>query len=198
MKHLRRLGRALWEAQWLLLGLVGLAAVILGFVGFQRHFDALGDTPSVWDVLYRDLQLFVLEWGSVARPVPWELQVARFLAPAVTAAAAVGALLAIFHEEIEMLRIRRMVGHVIVCGLGRNGLPLVRSLRQRGHRVVVMERDSTNEYVRVCRDIGAPVLIGDARDRELLHKAGLQRARHLIAVCGTDGLNDLWIDMLPR
>jgi hypothetical protein len=188
MRYLRRLGRALWEAQWPLLGLVGLAAVILGFVGFQRHFDALGETPSAWDVLYRDLQLFVLEWGGGPASVPWELQVARFLAPAVTVAAAVRTLLAIFREQMEVFRISRMAGHVIVCGLGREEF-LVRSLRQRGHQVLVIERDPNNEFIEVSRDSGALVLIGDARDRELLRKAGVHRAEHLISICGADGIN---------
>ena len=189
MSHLRRLGQAPWEAQWLLLGLLGLLAVILGFVGFQRHFDALGQTPSVWDVFYRDLQLFVLEWGSAPSPVPWELQVARFLAPAVTILAAVRTVLAIFREEIEMLGLRRMAGHVVVCGLGQKGSLLVRSLRERGRCVVVVERDPHNEFLEVCRNSGALVLTGDARDRELLRRARVQRATHLISVCGADGVN---------
>jgi hypothetical protein len=189
MSHLRRLGQVLWEAQWLLLGVLGMLAVTLGFVGFQRHFDALGQTPSVWDVLYRDLQLFVLEWGSEPRPVTWELQVARFLAPAVTVLAAVRTVLAIFREEIEMLELRRMAGHVVVCGLGQKGSLLVRSLRERGRRVVVVERDPHNEFLEVCRNSGALVLLGDARDRELLRGARVQRATHLISVCGADGVN---------
>ena len=75
--------------QWILVALLGLAAFVLGVVGFTGFFAALGEPRSFWDVLYLTLQLFILESGSVSGPVPWELEVARLLAPTVAAYTAV-------------------------------------------------------------------------------------------------------------
>jgi hypothetical protein len=175
--------------QWLAVGTAGFAALILGFVGFTKFHFALGESQSVWDRAYLTLQLFVLESGSVTGPVPWELEVARLLAPAVAGYAAVKALAVIFRERFERLRVRFSRRHIVICGLGRKGLLLARSLRARGERVVLVESDSHNDLIEPARADGALVLIGEARDRQMLRRARVGRANHLIAVCAEDGVN---------
>jgi hypothetical protein len=55
--------------------------------------------------------------------------------------------------------------------------------------VVVIESNPANTHLAGARERGIGVLIGDATDRALLRKAGIRRARHLIALCGSDGTN---------
>ena len=182
--------RRFWKhIQWPLVGLLTVVALVLGFVGFGSFFAALGEPRSQFDVLYLTLQLFVLESGSVWGPVPWELQVARLLAPAVAGYAAVGALAILFREEFGRFRVRFFRGHVVICALGRKGLLLAKSLRKRGNRVVIVEEDAENDRIETAREYGAVVLIGDARDPEVLRNAGVTRASHLVAVSGDDGVN---------
>jgi hypothetical protein len=54
-------------------GVLGLVALVLGFVGFDEYLDEIGSPHGFWDVLYLDLQLFVLQSGAVrAGPaLPW-------------------------------------------------------------------------------------------------------------------------------
>src|SRR5437867_7742418 len=61
----------------------GLAFVSLwlGYIGFQRHFLAIASPRSSLEILYRSLQLFALEFGDVSGRLPWQLEVARLLAP---------------------------------------------------------------------------------------------------------------------
>jgi hypothetical protein len=182
--------RRLWKyVEWPLVAVLGLVALIFGFVGFARFYAALGDSRSSWDVLYLTLQLFVLESGSVSGPVPWELQVARLLAPAVAGYTAVRALAILFRERFERYRIRFLRGHVVICALGRKGLLLAKSLCERGDRVVIIEEDAENDLIETARGYRAIVLIGDARDRQVLRNAGIHRASHLVAVSGDDGVN---------
>jgi hypothetical protein len=154
-----------------------------------------------WDKLYASLQLFVLESGSLdvllgaenPPTVPWQLQLARFLAPLVTvftAVAALSALALIFREQFSRVRVRWLVNdHVLICGLGRCGSRLAKSFRARGDQVVVIEADELNRSVGETREAGAIVLTGNGTDRALLRKCRLQKARCLIAVCGDDGVN---------
>ena len=135
------------------------------------------------------LQLFTLESGSVSGPVPWELQLARLLAPAIAGYAAVRALALLFRERLERFRVRFLRGHVVICALGRKGLLLARSLRQRGDRVVVIEGDAENDLIETARGYRATVLIGDARENHVLRNARVDRASHLVAVSGDDGVN---------
>ncbi|NNG15727.1 MAG: hypothetical protein HKM89_04540 [Gemmatimonadales bacterium] len=182
--------RRLWKrVEWPLVAVLGLAAFVLGFTGFAAFFRALGDSRSSWDVFYLTLQLFVLESGSVSGPVPWQLQVARLLAPAVAGYTAVRALAILFRERFDRFRVRFLRGHVVIGGLGRKGLLLAKSLRQRGDPVVVIEEDAENDLIETARGYRAVVLVGDARDPQVLRSAGVRRASHVVAVSGDDGVN---------
>ena len=62
------------------------------------------------------------------------------------------------------LEVRRIPdsGHIIICGLGAIGFRVVEELLRYGEPVVVIERDAGNRFVRAVRQLGAPVIIGDA------------------------------------
>lgn len=185
----RRLLRFWQEYQWFVVGGVWLAAGVLGYIGFARHFAALGQPRSPGDLLYLTLQLFVLESGAVVGPVGWELEVARFLAPAVAAYTAVQALVLLFYEQFQLLRVRFIRDHVVICGLGRKGLLLARGFREGGERVVIIELDENNSLIDQCRELGATVLIGDAASQEFLSRSRVHLAKSLCAVSGDDGAN---------
>jgi hypothetical protein len=179
-----------WKSnRWAFLGTLWLAAFLLGYWGFSQYYAAKGETRPVLDRLYLTLQLFTLESGSVPGPKGWVLELARFLAPTVTAYTAVQALAVIFFEQFQFIRIRRIRDHLIICGLGRKGYLLTQAFLALGMPVVIIENDEDNERIEASKDLGAIVLLGDATSDELLTKAGLHRARHLIAVSGDDGDN---------
>ncbi len=89
----------------------------------------------------------------------------------------------------QQLRLRRFKHHIIVCGLDKRGLLLVRAFCERGVQVVALESDENNDFVPVARELGAIVLLGDPRERILLENAGIARAQTVIALCGDDGIN---------
>lgn len=161
----------------------------LGLWGFGLYFAAAGTPRPLSDLLYLALQLFTLESGAVAGPLPWPLQAARFLAPALAASAAILALLALFGEQARRLRLRFRRGHVVVCGLGRKGALFVSRFLEQGHRVAAVEVDPANPNIAACREAGAVVLVGDARARDVLLRAGLRRAKTMVSVCREDDAN---------
>ena len=177
------------DFQWPFIGGVALATLALGFIGFAKYFAAFGEARPFSNLFYLTIQLFVLESGSVPGPVPWELNLARFLAPLIAASAAIKGLALIFREQSQMLRVRFLARHAIICGLGRKGMRLVRQLRLRNDRVLVIEKDIENKSLERARELGAIVLIGDAADPEMLRLARCHRAKYLISVCGKDGVN---------
>ena len=67
------------------------------------------------------------------------VDVARFLAPTVTAYATLSAVATVFGEQVSGMRARMSSGHVVVCGLGRLGALLAKALRAAGYAVVAME-----------------------------------------------------------
>ncbi len=193
---IRRVGRGTvsfyWRYEWWLVAIVYIVALYLGFVGFREALRGSNELHSSLDPFYRALQLMGLQGGALlptGSPVPWQLQVARFLVPLVTAYAALKILLAIFREQFGMLGVRVLPHRVVICGLGERGFLIARSQRDRGERVVVIEMDINNELIEPCRRTGAVVLLGDARNREVLRRARVHQARYVIAVCSDDRTN---------
>jgi len=180
----------IWQViQWPLVGGIWILGIVLGYIGFYRHSMAVGEVSTRLDLFYRSIQLITFESGDIETLVPWQLEVARFLVPAVAAYAAIQALISIFHEQWQLLRIRFLKKHVIVCGLGERGLQLVLDFLDHGYQVVVIEADDENPLLDQVRKQGALIMIGDATELDLLRRAGLHKARYLIAVCADDGTN---------
>lgn len=186
---LRRAAEAWQTVRWPLLGLLAVAAFVLGHLGFREHFRLVGEPRSLARTFYLSLQLFTLESGSLAPPTPWQLDAARFLAPAVSFSTVATTLAAIFREQFGLVRLRFFRGHVVICGLGQKGVRLAIAFRDAGYRVVAIERDPTDGGVAECRRRGVVVWIGDATDPGVLEKSRLRQAEHLIAVCGSDSVN---------
>lgn len=175
--------------QWIFIGGMAIATLVLGFIGFSKLSIALGENRSFLDIFYLTLQLITLESGAVPGPVPWELELARFFAPLIAAYAALRALMLIFRQEFQKLRLKFFKDHTVICGLGRKGVVLSQRFRSQNNRVVVIEINEGNDMIDQCRDQGMIVLIGDATDREMLRKARVHKARYLISVCSDDGMN---------
>jgi hypothetical protein len=97
---LRRRALNAWAAtRWPAIVALFAAALALGWIGFDLNSRALGEPGSFLDNLYRTLQLFIIHSGAVAQPVPWQLEIARFLAPAVAAGATLSALATLLGEQ---------------------------------------------------------------------------------------------------
>jgi hypothetical protein len=191
-KKLTKYIRKLWlDFQWPIIGGIAIIAMVLGYVGFRKYFTACHEVQPPLNILYLVLQLFTLDFGLPSTPgaMSWELDVARFLAPAIAAYAAIRALTAIFREQIKLLHIQCMKNHIVICGLGRKGMLLSQKFRQHNQHVVVIELNEGNNLLDQCKDDGAAVILGDGSDREMLLKARAHKAKYLISVCGDDGVN---------
>jgi voltage-gated potassium channel len=94
----------------------------------------------------------------------------------------------------ELQRYRRMDSqlrglrdHVIVCGYGRTGRQVVRDLEGAAHSYVVVEMNP-GPLEEVRRDDRLCV-VGDAASDEVLHLAGIARARALVSAVDSDERN---------
>ena len=85
-------------------------------------------------------------------------------------------------------RARRLRNHVVVCGLGSVGTAVARGLHDRGQRVVVIDPKADDELHRETTP-RCPVIVGDATRPVILHRAGIEHARALVACTSNDALN---------
>ncbi len=84
-------------------------------------------------------------------------------------------------------RIDSLAGHVVVCGFGRFGRVVVSELVEAGVAVVVVDRDGA--VTPDLEALGVPYVIGSACADEVLERAGVRRARAIVAATGDDADN---------
>jgi len=77
--------------------------------------------------------------------------------------------------------------HFIICGYGRIGSIVAEQFRRQRIPHVVVERDA--ERVQLALEQGALSVEADASREEVLKRVGIDRARGLVAVVGTDADN---------
>jgi voltage-gated potassium channel len=81
-------------------------------------------------------------------------------------------------------KIERLKNHYIVCGYGRIGRVLCRHLKRANIDVAVIENDP--EQIPVMDRDGILYMVGEATDENNLVKAGIERAKGVVAALATD------------
>lgn len=82
--------------------------------------------------------------------------------------------------------------HVIVCGWGRVGRAIADYVSHAGQQVVVIDRD-----IERIGTVPYPAIQGDVTEDEVLMRAGVERARVLVAAVNTDADN-LYVTLSSR
>lgn len=170
----------------LLGGAFGLLLVILidTLVGLRHDsliralYDATRTTATISAPELAD-EPWVLAWATIAA-----LLVMGFTAA--FAAGIVHHLLSGRHVALVGRRVMPRSGHVVIVGMGQVGLRLAQELRDLGVAVVGVERFADASGLPLARDLGIPVVIGDASSRRVLRRASLHRAVALVAAASEE------------
>ncbi len=104
-------------------------------------------------------------------------------------------LVATFGERRQSRKMSKLRNHFIVCGAGRVGSHLVRSLLNGNETFVVIERDP--QRVADLTALGVTVLVRDATLEETLREAGVEVARGL-ASCLPDDADNVYVVLTAR
>ena len=174
--------------------ILGLATVSALFIWFALEISPLDAVSYAITLLTGASLLASVDPGKA----PPELKVyAIFLS--LVGAALVAIVYAYITDAIVRSRLLQTLGrrsipsnihdHVIVCGLGAIGYRVATGIAARGVPVVVIDKDENARFVGPTRAAGIPVVVGDARHRELLTDLGIRRARALVAATSDDLVN---------
>jgi hypothetical protein len=185
--------RKIAEYRWYILALAGIAAFILGCIGWWKFYThppspRQPQNPRFSDVAYWSFKDFLMNSPDSVR-LPVELDIARFLAPAVAGWAGLSAIGLVFRERVLQMRIPLMRRHVVLCGLGSIGTEFLRHLHHANIKVVVVEPNAQTPNLELCRGWAVPVIVGDSQLPRSLHAAGVERAARLVAVTSEDAAN---------
>jgi voltage-gated potassium channel len=201
-RDFRVLVRAFSRPLLLFLGTLITAGLLYWFLA---DLSGMPDKPGPVEAIFLALQMMFLQ-ANMSFPEPWYLQMFLFLMPIIgivlLSAGAANLGVKLFNrsargQDWEVALASTYSDHVIVCGLGKLGYRVTLQLLEFGQSVVAIERDADKYFVPLAREHDVPVIIGDARQRELLRKAGIERASAV--VCSTqDELANLDIALDAR
>ena len=165
----------------LLGGLFGLLAVIVVDTVVGLRHDSF--VRALYDATRTTATISAPELGEETGVLIWAT-VAALLVMGFTAAFAAGIvhhLISGRHVALFGRRVMPRTGHVIVVGMGQVGLRLAQELRALGVAVLGIERHASAPGLQIARDLGIPVLVGDATSRRMLRRARVQGAVALVA-----------------
>ena len=95
----RSMAHVLSDFRWVVLSVVGAVAAVLGWIGLARYLTH----PSLGDLAFNTFKLFVFS-APTGPGLPWQLEVARLLAPLVAGYATLSALARLFSDcEVKKL-----------------------------------------------------------------------------------------------
>ena len=165
----------------LLGGAFGLLLIILIDTLIGLRHNSL--TRALYDATRTTATISAPQLEDTPGELVWAT-IAALLVMGFTAAFAAGIvhhLLSGRHVALVGRRVIPRSGHVVVVGMGQVGLRLAQELRDLGIAVLGIERFPNASGLGLARELGIPVIIGDATSRRVLRRAGLNRAVALVA-----------------
>jgi hypothetical protein len=167
---------------------LGILGFILGYIGYYKKFSNQPNLQNPINIVFYVIKLFFFDIRADP-PLPWELEVAKYLCPIALFYSAIKAFLTLFQEELTLFYLQFFRNHVVICGLNKWGSQLASDFCANGEKVVIIGKDMNSEFIMKCRDFGAIVLIGNYTDPYMLYKARVHHAKYLIAFTYDDSIN---------
>jgi len=185
------------EFRWPLLAL--LAAVILGGTAYNLIAEAYHEIPpgGLLGSWFAALSMIFLQ-ANLEFPNALGLQLFFFIMPAIGLVilgfgiADFGALL--FNRQLrgeawQVAVAETYRNHVVLIGLGHLGFRVARALHELDVPFVCIELDPTAALVSAVSDWRVPIVSGDALKKDVLQKAGVDRAATLVVATSDDMMN---------
>ena len=206
--------RALWRDTRVLVRqfrvslLAFITLLCVGTLSFRLFYhDPPGHNLEWSEALYATFTLIFFQTDLVEfTKAPLGLRILFFAVPPVGLAAVADGVLrfgaALFNRRErkgawQMAIASTYRDHIIVCGLGRIGYRVVQELLRWGEEVVGIENDADDPFLEEISQMNTPVLLGDARQREMLEKARVREASAIV-ICTEDDLTNLDIALDAR
>ena len=153
---------------------------------------------TLWRATFYSWSLIFAQTPPGDLPTAWPIRALYFLMPVLGLTVIIEGII----DFALMLRERRRYerswctmlaksfnNHIILVGFGKLGYRIFNLLRKLDEPVVVIERNSANQFLEELRKDGSPLLVGDARREALLEEANIRQAKSIILATDDDLAN---------
>ncbi len=198
--------RVLFLESWksLLLFVLILLGGALVFHNFYVY-PGTQQSPTFDQALHATFALIFFE-TLLPLPPQWYLQIFFYLVPVLGLAAVADGVLrfgvALLNKQSrgqkwQIAMASTYKNHIVVCGVGKVGYRVILELLKFDREVVAIEIDENGRFVEKVKNLGIPLIFGNARRSENIIKAGVQQADAIIP-CTNDELANLDIALDAR
>jgi len=161
---------------WRFLDALYMTIITLSTVGF-REIGPLSPVGQVWTIFLIIFGITIIGYTGVT-------QISKYLIE-----------FPFWRERRELRKINKMNNHYIVCGFGRMGRVIAEDFISRSQETVIIENDP--EIIEDIIENEYSYIEGSAVEDDALKKAGIERAKGLVAVLSTDADN-LFVTLSAR
>ena len=163
---------------WGILDSLFMTLITITTIGYREIYP-LSDAGKIFDIMLIFLGVGAAAYGFAT--------VAQFIVE--------GEIQRVLGRRRLDKKITRMNGHYIICGNGRIGSLLCQELHDAEKIFVVIDKDPVTIAGLASRNI--PHILGNATNEEILIRAGISRAKGLIATASSDVTN-VYISLIAR
>jgi Trk K+ transport system NAD-binding subunit len=190
------------------ISLFAFGALLGGGTLVLRFFYTYPDTGQGlgWAAATHAAFMFIFAETILPFPETLGVQILFFITPAIGLAVVADGILrfgtALFNrrerkEAWQMAVASTYRNHVVICGLGRIGYRVVKELLRLGEDVIGIENNAECPFLEEIHQLNVPVLMRNARQREVLERANVREASAIV-ICTEDDLTNLDIALDAR
>ncbi len=175
--------------------LAGLIALGLGFWGWTL-FAPPKNLADHANNFFRTIQLITLNFPTTFDgKLPWQLQAARLMVPAVAAMATLHVIIGAITRPVRIALLPHTQGHLVVCGANTLTEAALVKLAERGVQVIAISPDMLDERRDTLEGYGLTVIRADPYEPSTMAALNLDRAG-AVFITGEDDLANLNLAML--
>lgn len=169
-----------------ILGVVGFAFGVVGLLETQANNHS---PSSLLNAIYHALQLFLFDSPFFEQPVPWALQLGRFLCGLTTIAAVISVVLTMLSTSLRGVLWRLWGGHTLIIGPGRLASAVAKHAQKNGKRVILATHQAGANQWRSEVGPRLPMLVGKMDSSAFLKRCKASRAARILIVGDDDAGN---------
>ena len=178
------------DLEWWIVGVLGFIAFSLSISGFDILFTEAGVKRNYFDLTFQAIKAFGMEFtDGFKSPLPWQLEISRWLSPAVVLYIAGKTILFLIRREFKSVLIKYKKNHIIVTALNQKSRYLITDLLANGEKVIVVAAIEDPRKLDIVEKEGAIIVEGDILSDKFLKNIAAHKAKYMVFIEDDDEKN---------
>ncbi len=178
------------DLEWWIISIMGIIAFSLSLIGFNILFTEAGIERNYIDLAFQSIKTFGMEFtDGFKSPLPWQLEISRWLSPALVLYIAGKTILYLIRREFKFGLIKYKRNHIIITALNQKSRYLISDLLANGETVIVIAEIEDPRKLDLVEKEGAVIVEGDILSNKFLKNIAAQKAKLMVFIDENDETN---------